>query len=122
MPPPPATKPGLQLSLGGIASDTNALVTGSMLLPPTADPKFHNRKPSYPAKAALEGEQGAVLLMIHVSPEGLVTGVDILHSSGYRRLDREARETALSWHFLPAIRRGHPVRFAMPMRIVFTLH
>lgn len=120
-PPAPAAKPALQLSLGGIASDTNALVTGSMLLPPTADPKFRNRKPSYPTEAALRGEQGTVVLMVHVSPEGLVTGVDIAQSSGYRLLDNAARDAVLSWHFLPAIRAGQPARFDMPMRIAFVL-
>ena len=73
----PASEQKLSFNLGGIASDTNALVTGAMLMPPTADPKFHNRKPSYPPEAAKRGEQGAVVLMIHVSPDGLVSGVDI---------------------------------------------
>lgn len=121
MPPVPAAKSALQINLGGVASDTNALVTGSMMLPPTADPKFHNRKPNYPPDAAMLGQQGTVVLMVHVSPEGLVTGVDITQSSGYRMLDRAARDTVLAWHFLPALRHGRPVRFAMPIRIRFAL-
>ena len=68
------------------------------------------------------GQEGTVVLMIHVSPEGLVTGVDIDQSSGYRMLDRSAQEAVQTWHFLPAIKGGEPVRFDMPMRIVFTMH
>lgn len=119
--PVPTAKPALQINLGGVASDTNALVTGSMMLPPTADPKFRNRKPNYPPDAAMLGQQGTVVMMVHVSPEGLVTGVDIIQSSGYRMLDRAARDTVLTWHFLPALRHGRPVRFEMPMRIRFAL-
>lgn len=120
-PPAPAAKPALQLSLGGIASDTNALVTGKLLLPPGADPKFRNRKPNYPKQAALRGEEGTVVLMIHISPEGLVSGVDIVQSSGYPDLDRSAQEAVLTWHYLPAIKAGQPVPFEMRMRIQFAL-
>ncbi|HET8997338.1 MAG TPA: energy transducer TonB, partial [Acetobacteraceae bacterium] len=120
-PPAPEATPALQLSLGGIASDTNALVTGRMLLPPGADPKFRNRKPNYPQQAALRGEEGTVVLMIHISPEGLVSGVDILQSTGYPDLDRSARDAVMSWHFLPAIQDGQPVPFQMRMRIQFAL-
>ncbi len=118
----PARESKLSFNLGGAASDTNALVTGDMLMPPTADPKFRNRKPSYPPEAAKRGEEGAVVLMIHVSPDGLVSGVDIAESSGFGLLDQAAREAALSWHFLPAVRNGHPVPFDMPLRIKFSLY
>ncbi len=121
-PPAPASRSAPEFSLGGVASDTNALVTGELLAPPSADPKFHNRKPSYPDEAARRGEQGAVVLMIHVSPDGLVRGVDIAQSSGFRLLDRAAREAVQTWHFLPAVRDGQPVPFDMPMRIVFDLN
>lgn len=118
----PASQQKLSFNLGGAASDTNALVTGDMLMPPTADPKFRNRKPSYPPEAAQRGEEGAVVLMIHVAPDGLVSGVDIAESSGFGLLDQAARKAALSWHFLPAVRNGHPVSFDMPLRIKFSLY
>jgi len=120
--PAPASKPALQFSLGGIASDTNALVTGAMLLPPTADPRYRNRKPDYPLEAVHRGERGAVVLLIHVTPGGHVAGVDITETSGYVLLDRAAREAALSWRFLPALRDGEPVPFEMPLRVVFDLN
>ena len=124
-PPAPAESPpgdsSLHFDFANIESDTNALVTGDLMVPASPDVKFHNRKPSYPADAALRGEQGAVVLLIHVSPEGLVSSVDLLRSSGFGELDRAAEKTVLSWHFLPAVRNGRAVPDTMPMRIVFAL-
>lgn len=120
-PAPPREQQAPQFSLGSIASDTNALVTGDLMVPPSVDPKFHNRKPSYPRESALRSEHGAVLLQIHVSPEGLVSGVDVAKSSGFRLLDDAARDAVLTWHFLPAVKNGQPVPFDMPLRIVFDL-
>jgi protein TonB len=85
------------------------------------DAKFRNLEPVYPPEAVRRAEQGAVLLVIHVSPEGLPTGVDIAQSSGFVLLDRAARDTVMGWHFLPAVQDGQPIPFEMPMRVVFQL-
>jgi protein TonB len=111
----------LQLNLSQAESDTNAWVTGSDVLPPSAAVKFHNRKPSYPDDAVLRGEQGAVVLLVHVTAAGLVSGVDVLKSSGHAALDRAARDAVLTWHFLPSIRDGQPVPAVFPARFVFAL-
>jgi protein TonB len=118
---PPLSPQPFRLSLGALESDTNALVTGDMLVPPSPDIKFHNRKPSYPSEAVLHGEQGAVVLLVHVRPDGLVGGVEVARSSGYRTLDDSARETVQSWHFLPSVRDGQPVAADVPIRIVYAL-
>ncbi|HEY1931634.1 MAG TPA: TonB family protein [Acetobacteraceae bacterium] len=126
-PPPPASATApmspqpFQLSLGALESDTNALVTGDMVVPPSPDIKFHNRKPSYPDEAVLHGEQGAVVLLVHVRPDGLVAGVEVARSSGYRTLDDAARETVRTWHFLPSVQDGQPVAADVPIRIVYAL-
>ncbi len=132
--PPPATAPPppappapeaasnkLVFDFAQVESDTNALVTGDLMVPPSPDVKFHNRKPSYPNEAALRGEQGSVVLLIHVSPDGLVGGVDVVQSSGYGTLDRAARDAVSTWHFLPSFKDGHPVPSAVPIRFVFAL-
>lgn len=121
-PPVPHAQPAPKFDLGGIASDTNALVTGDLMVPPSVDPKFHNPKPNYPPEAARRGEQGAVILLIHVAPDGLVSSADIAKSSGFRLLDQSARDTVLRWHFLPAVKNGQPIPFTMPLRIVFNLY
>jgi periplasmic protein TonB len=66
-------------------------------------------------------EQGAVILLIHVSQEGLASAVDVLESSGHASLDRAARDAVATWHFLPAVKDGQPIPFDMPMRVTFQL-
>jgi periplasmic protein TonB len=109
------------LNLGAVESDTNALVTGNIVVPPSPDIKFYNRKPSYPAAAALRGEQGTVVLLVYVRPDGLVSGVEVERSSGYARLDDSAREAVKTWHFLPSIENGQPIGSVVPVRISYVL-
>lgn len=109
------------MNLGAVESDTNALVTGNIVVPPSPDIRFYNRKPSYPAAAALRGEHGTVVLLVHVRPDGLVSRVEVARSSGYVRLDDSARDTVRTWHFLPSIRNGQPIASVVPVRIVYEL-
>jgi protein TonB len=120
-PPVPQAQEAPQISLGGTDSDTNAIATGPNLIPASVDTKFHNKDPIYPLEASIRGERGAVTLLIHVSPEGLASDVDIAQSSGYTALDKAARDAVLKWHFLPAVRDGRPIEFEMPLRVVFRL-
>lgn len=120
-PPVPHAQEAPQISLGGTDSDTNAIATGPNLIPASVDTKFHNKDPVYPVEASIRGERGAVTLLIHVSPEGLASDVDIAQSSGYTALDRAARDAVLKWHFLPAVKDGKPIEFEMPLRVVFRL-
>jgi protein TonB len=85
------------------------------------DAKFHNQEPAYPPEAVRRAQQGAVILLIHVSPEGLASGVDVFRSSGFSLLDRAARDAVERWHFLPAVKDGVPIPFDMTLRVVFRL-
>ena len=114
-PPPPA------INLGGTDSETNAIVTGEQVMPARADASYHNKEPVYPPDAVRRAEQGAVFLVIHVSPQGLASGVDIMKSSGYLLLDRTAREAVAQWHFLPAVKDGKPIPSDMALRVIFRL-
>ena len=60
-----------KINLGGTDSETNAIVTGPSVIPASVDAKFRNQEPVYPPEAVRRAEQGAVMLLIHVSPEGL---------------------------------------------------
>lgn len=126
-PPSPAAPPVRQamqapeINLGGTDSETNALVSGPSVIPARVDAMFRNKEPVYPPEAVRRAEQGAVMLLIHVSPEGLASGVDVLKSSGYRSLDRAAREAVTAWHFLPAVKDGEPIAFDMALRVNFQL-
>jgi protein TonB len=116
---PQAAQQGLTVTLSGTDSPSDARAWGDRIIPAAPDAVFHNRPPEYPAEAALNGEQGTVVLMIHVSPEGSTAGVDVLRSSGYALLDRAAREAVLRWRFLPAVKDGQAVASDMRMGFVF---
>ena len=118
--PQPAPSP-FRLDLGAVMSDTNALVTGNIIVPPSPDIKYHNRKPGYPIEAALHGQQGVVILLVHVAADGLVNGVEVSKTSGYRTLDEAARDAVRTWHFLPSVKNGQPVAADVPVRIIYAL-
>jgi protein TonB len=128
VPTPPVAAPPVQqamqapeISLPGNDSETNALVIGEHVIPASIDAKFRNLEPVYPSDAVRHAEQGAVILLIHVSPQGLASGVDVLESSGHVSLDRAARDAVKGWHFLPAVKDGQPIPFNMPLRVTFQL-
>lgn len=52
------------------------------------------------------GEQGKVMLRVLISAEGRPEQVEIKQSSGFDRLDRQARDTVLRWRFVPGKRNG----------------
>jgi TonB family protein len=120
-PPAPTADAVPRINLGGTDSLTNALAQGDEIIPAGPDPKVHNRDPVYPFEAVRRGQQGLVILLIHVSPEGLPVEVDIASSSGFSLLDRAARDAVNTWRFVPAVRDGQPIPSTMSLRIHFAL-
>jgi periplasmic protein TonB len=121
-PPVQRAQQAPQIDLAGNDSETNAIViAGPNVIPASIDAKSRNREPAYPLEAVRRAEQGAVILLIHVSPEGLPAGVDVAQSSGFVLLDRAARDAVWNWHFLPAVQDGRPIPFDMMIRVVFQL-
>lgn len=112
-----------EINLGGNNSESNAIVIdGPNIIPANLDAKFRNREPVYPVEAIRRAEQGAVILLIHVAPDGLPSAVDIAQSSGFVVLDRAAQDAVWHWHFLPAVQDGQPIPFDMKFRVVFHLN
>jgi periplasmic protein TonB len=109
------------INLGGNDAETDAIVSGPHVIPAGMDARFHNQEPAYPPEAVRRAQQGAVILLIHVSPVGLASGVDVFRSSGFSLLDRAARDAVEGWHFLPAVKDGVPIPFDMTLRVVFRL-
>jgi protein TonB len=71
-----------------------------------ADPR-HVTPPVYPAMSRRLGEEGVVMLMIYVLPDGRVGDVRVHKSSGFARLDAAAVEAARNkWRFRPATQGG----------------
>jgi protein TonB len=82
------------------ASTSDAISEPSPL---QVDPSKTLTRPEYPATSIRLNEQGKVLLLIYVLPDGKVGEVKVSRSSGYPRLDASAmREAKRSWRFLPA--------------------
>lgn len=118
-PTAPAAEPVPIISLQGTDSPSDARAFGDRVIPAKPDAVFHNRPPAYPDEAAQQGQQGTVVVLIHVSPAGTAAGVDLIRSSGYVLLDRAAQEAVSRWRFLPAVKDGQPVASDMTMGFIF---
>jgi len=115
-PPPPV------FDLAGTGSDSTAIVSGTNVVPASPDKSQRNRPPPYPLEAARRGQEGAVELLIHISPEGIPVEADVVRGSGHVLLDRAARDAVLAWRFLPAVRDGAPIASEMTMVFRFQLN
>ena len=92
------------------------------VVPPSFDAAYlRNPPPAYPAMSRRRGEQGTVVLRVHVGADGAAQQVHLRSSSGYEQLDRAAQEVVQQWRFVPA-RQGEqavaawvlvPIRFAL---------
>jgi protein TonB len=80
-----------------------------------------NPKPLYPLASRRYGEQGKVLLRVHVSAAGLAEKIEIKTGSGYPRLDQAATDAVSRWRFVPARRGDQPVAARVLVPINFQL-
>jgi protein TonB len=80
-------------------------------------------KPQYPVEARRQGLEGKVLLRVTVAPDGRITSVTVVESSGHSILDRSARDTvARQWRFTPARRATGAVASVYDVPIEFKLN
>jgi protein TonB len=77
--------------------------------------------PYYPRIARRNGYEGIVLLNLLVSESGRVESVEIIRSSGYKVLDREAVKAVRKWRFVPAEQAGETVASHVEVPVVFRL-
>lgn len=80
-----------------------------------------NPKPAYPPTSRRLGEEGKVVLRVHVSAEGRPTEVELKGSSGFPRLDAAARAAVEQWRFVPARRGDEAIAAWVLVPIVFSL-
>lgn len=80
-----------------------------------------NPKPPYPPLARRMGEQGRVVLRVHVDADGSAGEVLLHVSSGSPRLDESALLTVRRWKFVPARRGAEAVAAWVLVPIAFTL-
>ena len=105
-----------------VASAGNEGVGNGDISLPSADARqLNNLKPVYPTTSRRLGEEGRVLLWVHVMEDGSVREVKIKRSSGFARLDRSAIKSVKYWQYIPANQKGKPIPFWFVQPIVFSL-
>ncbi|HUP94654.1 MAG TPA: energy transducer TonB, partial [Burkholderiales bacterium] len=77
--------------------------------------------PAYPPISRRMGEEGKVMLRVHVNERGLPDDVQLKASSGSQRLDDTALQTVKQWKFVPARRGDMPVVAWVLVPISFSL-
>jgi periplasmic protein TonB len=92
----------------------------SVRIDPVPDP-LACPQPVYPIPAMRRGMQGVVTLLVAVDPEGHVTQVRLLESSGHGILDRAAQDAVAKWVFQPATEDGEAVPGAARVPIRFRI-
>ncbi|HET8997697.1 MAG TPA: energy transducer TonB [Acetobacteraceae bacterium] len=80
-----------------------------------------DRPPIYPELARRRGEQGRVLLLVHVGADGMPVAVTVNRSSGYSSLDHAAIAAVEQWRFAPAMQGGRPVAAVAEIPVQFHL-
>ncbi len=80
-----------------------------------------NPAPEYPPLARRSGEQGRVILRVHVTADGKADAVELRTSSGSQRLDQAAIETVKRWRFVPARQGSNAVTAWVLVPIAFSL-
>jgi protein TonB len=78
-------------------------------------------RPVYPRISRLRGEEGEVTLAIEVPASGRAGKIDVVQSSGYRRLDEAAISAVRSVSFIPAAQFGRAVDSDIELSFTFRL-
>jgi protein TonB len=116
-PAPPVWQSSTLLGDGAVGA---AEIIGDRLKPALGE--RGNAPPGYPAASVQRGEQGVVVVRMRIGPDGQVTDVQVVESSGYDRLDAAARAALARWHFTPAIQNGEAVESFQDLPIRFRLN
>jgi periplasmic protein TonB len=88
---------------------------------PSSDANYlNNPPPPYPPLSKRLGEQGRVLVRVHISADGIATRAEVQKSSGFSRLDEMALQTVLRWRYVPGKRAGVPeaMWYSVPINFV----
>ncbi len=118
---PAAPAPLESLHPGATQFSGSGEVVGAKIIPARPNDEV-NQPPAYPPAALQHGEEGRVLLSIHVLPDGRPDQIDIATSSGFTVLDNAAMTAVMQWQFQPAVQNGKPVASVLPFWVSFRLN
>ena len=116
-----AAKPTSPAPSGAVETETVPQQDGGGFVAAQPMAGDFNQPPEYPPAAQAHGEQGDVLLSIHVLANGAADSVSVTQSSGYKRLDEAAAKAVSKWRFQSSTLAGKPVPSVIPYRIHFNL-
>ncbi|MDI3308311.1 MAG: energy transducer TonB [Acetobacteraceae bacterium] len=118
----PAQEPSQQVSAWGHGPQPMILGTGRVEGAVSHGvTRIDQRPPTYPYESRLRNEEGTVVLVLRVGTRGQVVDVQLLTSSGYRRLDAQAMQDAWTWRFNPKVENGQPVEATVRAPVTFRL-
>ncbi len=80
-----------------------------------------NPAPTYPPLSRRLGEEGKVILRVHVEPSGRPSQIELKTGSGSHRLDQAAQDAVWRWKFIPARRGDEAIAAWVLVPIVFKL-
>lgn len=78
-----------------------------------------NPRINYPLQAMRQNIRGIVEVLIHIAPDGTVSDVDLVRSSGYDILDNEVLGAVQHWRFSPPKRGGVPIESTYKHSVIF---
>ncbi|MFQ5899488.1 MAG: energy transducer TonB [Candidatus Methylomirabilia bacterium] len=89
---------------------------------PVIPPRYKDvTKPAYPEAARVREQEGTVVLLVKVRPDGSVGEVKIRQTSEERLLDQAAVSAAWKWAFIPARRGPKSVEAWVEVSVKFEL-
>ena len=124
--PPPPAAPAPQPVAPPAPPAPVAIAPAAPPPAPVTPPNFNaaylnNPPPAYPPASRRLGQQGKVLLHVHVDAAGNAEKVEIRSSSGFDGLDAAALDAVRRWRFVPARQGDKPVAAWVLVPIIFSL-
>ena len=96
--------------------------TGGLEIGPTTPATITlSSKPTYPRYSRLHEEEGTAVLSVEILADGKLGNVEVIQSSGHRRLDRAAVEGMQKAELVPALKDGRKVSSIKRISIRFDL-
>lgn len=88
---------------------------------PASIGKPHNCQRSYPPLAMRLNHEGVTTIGFTIQPDGSVSNVHVVESSGHDELDQAAIPCASSWTYKPAMQNGQPVAVPWTTKVQWKL-
>jgi periplasmic protein TonB len=101
--------------------------TAPVHVPVDVAPKINPRRPPgttdefYPPSAKRRGEEGTIVVQLHVLESGKVDQVEVKTSSGFPSLDEGAVGYVKTWQLLPGTRDGKPIATWWSIKVTFKI-